>query len=218
MTRPAPLHLSNKLGPTVAPGKTSDMLKTRLLTGQSLTDALPDVARLRIAVFCDWPYLYDGDQAYEERYLQTYRDSPHAIVVGAYDGDRLVGASTGTPLADHAEDFASPFAATGIDLASTFYCAESVLLPAYRGKGIGHAFFDARESHARAKGFSKCCFCAVTRPNDHPARPAGYRALDPFWIARGYSPLEGVIARFSWKDLGEDAETEKSLQFWIRDL
>ena len=39
MTRPAPLHLSNKLGPTVAPGKTSDMLKTRLLTGQSLTDA-----------------------------------------------------------------------------------------------------------------------------------------------------------------------------------
>ena len=38
---------------------------TRVLTGDDLAAALPDVARLRIDVFRDWPYLYDGDADYE---------------------------------------------------------------------------------------------------------------------------------------------------------
>ena len=79
-------------------------VKTRILTGDSLTSALPDVARLRMAVFRDWPYLYDGDAEYEENYLQAYR-SPGAVVVAALDGDRIVGAATGAPMADHAADF-----------------------------------------------------------------------------------------------------------------
>jgi hypothetical protein len=74
------------------------------------------VARLRIAVFRAFPYLYDGDLDYERRYLEPYRSSPGAIVVGAFDGDRLVGAATGTPMEDHAEDFAAAFAGTGMPL------------------------------------------------------------------------------------------------------
>ncbi|WP_170368883.1 GNAT family N-acetyltransferase [Ruegeria arenilitoris] len=196
----------------------AEVTQVRALTGPALEAALDDVARLRIAVFRDWPYLYDGDLAYERRYLQSYRDSDRAIVVGAFDGDRLVGAATGAPLADHAEDFAAAFDGTRLELSQIFYCAESVLLPDYRGQGVGHAFFDLREDHARALGFAKCAFCGVQRPADHPMRPAGYRPLDPFWRARGYAPLPGVIAQFSWKDLGEDSETLKPLQFWIRDL
>ncbi len=191
---------------------------TRVLTGNALTAALPDVARLRIEVFRHWPYLYDGDLAYEERYLQTYRDSEQAILVGAFDGDRLVGASTGTPLSDHATEFASAFAGTGIDLATVFYCAESVLLPAYRGQGIGHRFFDLREAHARAFGFSHSAFCAVVRPADHPACSADYQKLDPFWRARGYAPMSGGVAEFSWRDLGQAHETAKPMQFWMRKL
>tara|TARA_R110002072_G_scaffold79911_5_gene183925 strand:- start:1867 stop:2463 length:597 start_codon:yes stop_codon:yes gene_type:complete len=193
-------------------------LQTRILTGADLAAALPDVARLRIAVFRDWPYLYDGDLTYEETYLQTYRDSPGAIVVGAYERERLVGASTGMPLTDHAGDFAAALAALDVPLDQVFYCAESVLLSAYRGRGIGHHFFDARENHARQLGFTKCCFCAVMREGDHPLRPAGYRPLDSFWRARGYAPVPGAIASFKWKDIGHAAETAKPLQFWMRDL
>lgn len=193
-------------------------MKVRALDKAELGRALHDVARLRIAVFAEWPYLYDGDLVYEADYLQSYRTDPHAIVVGAYDGARLVGASTGTPLTSHADEFAAAFASTNIDLADVFYCAESVLLPNYRGRGIGHRFFDLREAHARALGYSKCCFCAVTRPADHPARPTEYRPLDAFWRARGYAPLKDVIAQFHWRDLGQDRETAKPLQFWIKDL
>jgi GNAT superfamily N-acetyltransferase len=188
------------------------------LTGAALDGALDDVARLRIAVFRDWPYLYDGDLDYERGYLEAYRTSPGAVVVGAFDGDRMVGAATGTPMTDHAAEFAAAFDGTGLALDRLFYCAESVLLPDYRGRRIGHAFFDAREAHARALGFAGSAFCAVIRPEDHPARPAGYRPLDGFWLKRGYAPLPGVTAGFRWRDIGMAEETPKQLQFWHRAL
>ncbi|MDW4499721.1 GNAT family N-acetyltransferase [Sulfitobacter sp. D35] len=193
-------------------------LDIRILRGDELDSALDAVAELRITVFRDWPYLYDGDLDYERGYLDHYRENPDAIVVGAYDGDTLVGASTGLPLEGHDDGFAAAFAETGLDLSRIFYCAESVLLPDYRGQGAGHAFFDAREAHARATGFDSCCFCAVIRPDDHPRRPATYRPLDTFWVGRGYARLSGVIAKFEWKDIGEPAETAKPLQFWMRKL
>jgi hypothetical protein len=37
-------------------------------------------------------------------------------------------------------------------------------------------------------------------------------------MARGYRVLPGAIAKFRWKDHGDVGETEKDLQFWIRDL
>lgn len=194
------------------------MIHVERLTGQALADALDDVARLRIEVFRAWPYLYDGDAAYEAEYLQTYRESADAILVGAFDGDRLVGASTGTPMEDHAEDFGAAFAGQGIPLTDIFYCAESVLLPEYRGHGLGHRFFDAREAHARALGRSYSAFCGVVRPEDHPLKPDDYRPLDGFWRKRGYEKVEGAVAEFSWKDLDRDEETVHPLQFWMRRL
>jgi GNAT superfamily N-acetyltransferase len=194
------------------------MIAVERLTGDKLSAALPDVARLRIEVFRAFPYLYDGDLAYEERYLQVYRDSDDAILVGAYDGDRLIGAATGTPMEDHADDFGAAFARTGLALEQIFYCAESVLLPEYRGRGIGHRFFDAREAHARALGRTHSAFCGVVRPADHPLRPEGHRTLDAFWRKRGYAPVEGAVAQFRWKDIDREAETDHDLQFWIRTL
>lgn len=193
-------------------------LLVRPLAREEIAARLPDLAALRIRVFADWPYLYDGDTAYEERYLRSYAESAGAVVVGAFDGDRLVGAATGTPMEDHAAEFAAPLAAAGIAPAEAFYCAESVLLPDYRGRGIGHRFFDLREDQARALGRRWSVFCAVIRPPDHPARPAAYRPLDSFWRRRGYAPLPGAVARFRWRDHGDAEETEKPLQIWLRDL
>ncbi len=194
------------------------MIRVERLEGEALSAALGDVAHLRIEVFRKWPYLYDGDADYEARYLQTYRDSEDAILVGAFDGARLVGASTGTPMEDHADDFSAAFAGQDISLSNIFYCAESVLLPEYRGQGLGHAFFDAREAHARDLGRSYSAFCGVVRPEDHPLRPEGYRPLDAFWRKRGYTPVEGAVAQFRWKDIDQSHETDHALQFWMRRL
>jgi GNAT superfamily N-acetyltransferase len=186
------------------------------LTGEALAAALPDLARLRIAVFRAFPYLYEGDEAYEARYLAAYADSPGAVVVAARDGARIVGMATAAPMEDHAAEFAAPFRDRGHDLADILYFGESVLLPEYRGLGAGHAFFDAREAHGLKLGRRVFAFCAVVRPPDHPARPAGYSPLDRFWARRGYAPVPGLVGRFAWRDLGEAAETEKPMQFWLK--
>ncbi|SEB60665.1 GNAT family N-acetyltransferase [Rhodobacter sp. 24-YEA-8] len=193
-------------------------LTVRALKGAELEAALDDMARLRITVFRAWPYLYDGTLDYERTYLQAYRDSPGALLVAAIDDGRIVGASTSAPMEDHAAEFAEPMRQTGLALEKILYGAESVLLPEYRGRGVGHRFFDLREEHARSLGRSHVAFCSVMRPGDHPLRPDTYRSNDAFWTKRGYAPLPGAIAHFSWRDLGEVSDSEKPLQFWIRQL
>lgn len=193
-------------------------LRFDTLSGDAIAPVLEDVAALRIRVFRDWPYLYDGDLDYERKYLRVFQDNPRALIITALQGETLVGASTGLPLSDADAEFGAAFAGSGHDPAAIFYCAESVLLPECRGQGAGHRFFDLREAHARKLGFAHTAFCAVIRPPDHPARPADYRPLDAFWRRRGYVPLAGVVARFTWRDLGAEEDTAKPLQFWIRPL
>jgi hypothetical protein len=61
-------------------------------------------------------------------------------------------------------------------------------------------------------------FCAVVRPHDHPLRPQNYVPLGAFWTKRGYTRADGLITHFAWKDIGESAQTEKPMQFWLRAL
>ncbi|MEZ5854587.1 MAG: GNAT family N-acetyltransferase [Hyphomicrobiaceae bacterium] len=189
------------------------------LTGDRIKAALPDIARLRIEVFREWPYLYDGTYAYEHDYFARFADSDGAFVAAVIDGDRIVGAATATRMGGHADGFEKPFVEAGYDISRIFYFGESVLLRAYRGRGLGNQFFDERERHARTfSGIERAAFCSVIRPADHPQKPPEYRALDGFWTKRGYRPLPDVIGAFSWQDIGSDHETEKPMQYWIKDF
>jgi GNAT superfamily N-acetyltransferase len=180
---------------------------------------VPALARLRIQVFRDWPYLYDGSLDYEQEYLAKFSESPGSVIVAAYDGDEIVGAATASPMVGHADEFAEPLRQRGYDIAHIFYCGESVLLKAYRGHGVGHAFFDHREAHGRALGgFAHVTFCSVVRPDDHPLKPADYVPLDAFWTRRGYARISGLMASFTWKDVDQPDKTAKSLQFWMKPL
>lgn len=191
-------------------------VSVRPLTGAEVAAALDDLARLRIAVFAAYPYLYDGDAAYEADYLREFAAAPDAVMVAAFDGEKIVGAATASLMAAQRAEFQAPFAARGLDVARLFYFGESVLLPQYRGHGVGHAFFDHRETRAREFGANAACFAAVIRPDDHPARPAGYQPLDAFWRKRGYAPMPGFVTELAWKEHGEAEESPKPMQYWLR--
>lgn len=190
-----------------------------LTPGPSLDRLLEPLADLRIEIFRDWPYLYDGSRDYETWYLARLAAADGAVLVAAFDGDELVGASTGLPLAAEHDDLSAPLAAAGHAVDRLYYGAETILRRRYRGHGLYRRFFTRREAHAAALGgFDALVFCGVVRPDDHPLKPQDAAPLDPIWRRFGYAPLDGVVAHFPWKDIDRDGETAKPMQFWIKPL
>jgi GNAT superfamily N-acetyltransferase len=191
---------------------------------RSLTDpaerlaAIPALSALRIRVFRDWPYLYEGSADYEAEYLAEFIAEAGSVLAIAEDDGTIIGAATASPMTGQKPEFKAPLLDSGIDVTRLFYFGESVLLPQYRGQGIGHKFFDARESAALAAGANAAAFCAVVRPDDHPLRPHEQRDLHPFWRARGYRPAHGLTVTLAWQDVDQPSESDHQMQYWVRSL
>ena len=193
------------------------MIKT--CTGPAILEHLDELARLRIEVFRDWPYLYEGNEKYEKKYLKTFAKAPGAVLVLAFEGEKIIGASTGLPMSRETWNVQRPFRAKGMDVGRFFYFSESVLDKNHRGKGLGVRFFEEREAWARSLGgFDWLAFCGVVRPENHPLRPENYRPLDFFWKKRGFERADGLVCQMDWQDVGEAAESRKDLQFWWKNI
>lgn len=196
-------------------------MPVRIITsvGAAVNPYLDALARLRMTVFRDYPYLYDGDMAYERGYLAAYARSRGSVFVLALDDDEVVGVATGVPLVDEVATIQQPFIERGVLLRDVFYFGESVLLPEYRRQGIGHRFFDKREAHARRLGgFRWTAFCSVERDAHDPRRPDSYRSNDEFWGKRGYQRQDGMFCTLSWKETGDEVASPHALRFWMRPL
>lgn len=187
--------------------------------GAEITTVFEDLANLRITVFRDFPYLYEGSVDYEMEYLKIYSQAEKALLFAVYDGSKMVGATTCIPLADEAPEVRLPFEKAGLTIDSIFYFGESILLKEYRGLGLGHRFFDEREAHARSFGnFKTTCFCAVDRGENHPLQPEDYRPNDAFWLKRGYQKELSLQSTFEWPDINESVSTPKTMIYWKRAL
>ncbi len=186
--------------------------------GTEIIPYLNDLARLRIEVFRDFPYLYEGSFEYETHYLQTYSQTIDSLIVLAFDGEKIVGASTALPLSAETNNVTQPFINQGFNIHEFLYLGESILQKSYRGQGLGVRFFEEREAHARRLNKKYATFCAVERPLEHPRRPADYIPLDNFWQHRGYSKQNQLITTFSWKDLDENTDSPKPMTFWLKKL
>lgn len=198
------------------------MYEVRTFQGEEIWEIEEELAGLRIEVFEKFPYLYKGTMAYEIDYLKTYLESERSLCVGVFElgSSQLVGASTALPLEEAEREFQRPFLDAGEPVDRMFYFGESVLREGWRGKGLGKRFFEEREAHARrvmGGQLMRTTFCAVRRPQDHPARPQGYRDLSGFWRARGYEEHPDRIARYAWQDVGAREETIKDMVFWWKE-
>lgn len=194
-------------------------LTVTALTGADIEPAILALAHLRIAVFKEFPYLYDGSLEYEAAYLKTYLECPQSLIVTVRDEAEIVGASSALPLVSETPELRQPFETQGWDVGRVFYLAESVLLPNYRGRGLGRQFFELREAHARSLGgFAHSAFCAVKRAADHPARMGGPRSLETFWRGRGYAPDSALTATLHWQEIGQATQTPHEMGFWVKPL
>lgn len=200
-------------------GSTGRSLSYGSYRGKEISRVSDALAGLRISVFRDYPYLYDGSPAYEKEYLKTYINSENSFLFSVFDDEKMVGATTCILLADETAEVQEPFRQKGMDTGRIFYFGESILLKEYRGLGLGNRFFEERESHAALfPAVERVCFCAVKRPQDHPLRPADYHPLDGFWGRRGYVKAAGMVSYFEWKDLDEEEASAKPMEYWFKTI
>lgn len=197
---------------------TKDLLfKTYI--GQQINDVIEPLAKLRMVVFRDFPYLYEGSLTYEQEYLSTYANAEKSFLHAVFYNQRMIGATTAIPLIDESAEVKLPFKQAGFDMNSLFYFGESILLKEFRGLGVGHRFFDERENYARSSGqYTHSCFCSVDRGSGHAAEPADYRPNDIFWTKRGYRKESSLKSYFEWPDIGATEQTFKPMIYWIKEL
>lgn len=194
-------------------------LKFKKYIGKEIEKILSPLADLRITVFCDFPYLYEGTHEYEMSYLQTYVNAEKAMVFTVWDNNEMVGACTCIPLTEEMQEVQKPFIDRQLPIEKIFYFGESILIKSYRGNGIGHRFFDEREKHAASfNTYSDTYFCSVIRPENHTLKPDGYYPNDVFWTKRNYEKVPDLTCKMSWKDIDEQEESYKELVFWHKSI
>lgn len=191
----------------------------QLATGEGISPWLDDLAALRIAIFREYPYLYQGELEQERTYLAGYAASAAGFVILVRHQGRTVGAGTGMPLRDESPELLAPFLEVGSDVQDIFYLGELILLPPYRGQGLGRELLAACERQALACGdWRRLALATVIRPPDHPQSPSGYRPLDNFLHRCGYLPQPQFTAWFSWRDVGAADATRKPMRFWLKSI
>ena len=190
----------------------------RLLTGAAIADALDDLAALRLDIFPEYPYLYQGSREDELAYLATYAEAPDACVILTDDGLTVIGAATGMPLIHEDAHMLDAFAGTTFPLNEIYYVGELLFRPAYRNCGLGQKLLDRLESHIRSLGRYRRLTCAtVERPEDHPLRPSDYIPIARFLARTGFVRLPGVTTHFIWRET-DGVKRDHPMQFWSKEL
>lgn len=186
--------------------------------GEDFNKYKEELANLRIQIFREYPYLYDGTIEYEKKYLETFNQSKDSIIVVGFEKSKVIGVSTGIPLKYEPIEIKKPWVDEGYEIEEIYYFSESVLLKAYRGQGIGVKFFEEREKWAKQLNYKIAIFCGVIREENHPNKPINYIPLDNFWEKRGFHKKARFKCKMSWKELNEQVESEKELQIWYKNL
>ena len=190
-----------------------------VLTGNEITEAIDEIARLRIDIFAEYPYLYDGCVSYEVEYLRKFASTKQSFMVVMKDKGEIVGALTGLPLAHEQPAVRRPFTTSMYPLNSTFYFSEVLMYPAYRGNGYASKLFKLAEQYVgQLCTYTYIALATVVREANHLKRPSAYRPLDGMWQHFGYKPLANHICIMDWQEHGDDHETAKPLMFWIKSL
>lgn len=194
-------------------------IKICKFTGEAMKTYLPAIARLRIEVFRDYPYLYERTMHDETQYLKKYANCKDAVLIVIFDGSEIVGVSTGIPLEDEFREVKKPFRENEIDMSTYYHFSESMLLKKYRSRGLGHHFFDEREAHAqKLNKYNHLCLYCIARPDDDALKPDDYIPQDDFLKKRGYVKHPELTCDVSWRNLNEEESSVKSMVFWIKSL
>jgi GNAT superfamily N-acetyltransferase len=195
----------------------SPNISLRTFTGVAIGETIDQVAKLRIEIFAEYPFLYAGDIEYEKKYLKKFVTMQDGIIIWVYDHHTLIGVATGFPMSD--DPLQIVLKDHGLDPKEYFCFGESILRKSYRNAGIGSVFMQLREAHAREHHrYKYLCFYTIDQDPHDPKRPKDYKSLHAFWNKRGFKERRDLQGSISFQQIGQDHETPQRMIFWIKQL
>jgi hypothetical protein len=191
----------------------------RSFTGQHIKTYLHSLAKLLEELFKEYPFFRETNIEQQIKYIRDVAAHKESIAVLIFDNTTLVGASIGMPFAGESAQLHQPFLERHLSPQNMYYFSASLLLKPYRGRGIGHHFFDVREAHVlHYKKYTHICFCVPVRPEEDPERPDDYLKLDDFWRKRGYVHHADMQCQAQWTSaLTQRVETQP-MSCWMKSL
>jgi hypothetical protein len=195
----------------------------KVLTGAETQSLLPFVANLRINIFREYPYLYEGNFKEEMDDLEHCAQLLHNALAIAYYKNTPVGFLYGIPLTEFASHFENSvidlFKNKDLDPAICYYFADIIILPEHRGNHLSSRLFTALENYAQEQGYLSGSF--ITESHDkHPLKPDNYKSLDPLWNSLNYNKT-GLMSYGSWQTHQPDGSVSRqqhSADIWFKDF
>jgi hypothetical protein len=194
-------------------------LEFKIYAGEAIRNFIDDLGLLRLQVFREFPYLYEGSLDDERKYIGEYASHKLSALLAVFSDDRLVGFSTGTPLNSGltiVADAAKLFEAKGYKPSDYYYIGESIVLPEYRSLATFQGLSKRMEAYSLQNQFSAICFLTVWRPIDHPLKPRNYKDLSQLWTFIDYEKM-GLSVEYQWQTItgeGHSAMLSNKLVFW----
>lgn len=191
--------------------------------GEHIKKFISCVSQLRLDMFREFPYLYQGTYEYEKKYMEGYANNSKSMLGLAYAEKTLAGVFTGMPLISDSEivkDSKLLFIANNIDPSSYYYYGEVLVLPQFRRLRLPNLLSSRMDFEAKNMGFDNACFMAVSRSDDHPLKPKEYVKPDKLWERYGYKKMN-LCAKYHWPTIHSDAsvkDEENILEYWHKPL
>jgi hypothetical protein len=203
------------------------MIRIELFEGKDVTPFIDQISHLRIQIFREYPYLYQGDLDYEKNYMAAYATDPRALFAMAFNKDKVIGAITGIPLNSHSEivrEVKKKALSIGLPVSLYYYIGEALLLPEYRDNGIGrliHTAYLDIENIIRQQGFQYASILTVKREENDTRKPENYRELEKIWSYLGFQKIPELETKYHWNTLLSDEKCEcieNAMDFWQKPL
>jgi len=199
------------------------MLKIALYTGTEIIPFIKEVSKLRISIFREFPYLYQGNMDYEIEYMDGYKHDSKSTLVVVRDNNRIIGVSTGIPLNSSStivQEIKDILIKNNKKIDNIYYFGEVLVLPKYRGKGLVSKMYKLQENFVKQWGYDFVSILTVVRDNKHPLQPEKYQSHDELWKHLNFY-REGITTNFCWPTIQGDGSVKNMrnlMEFWIKRL
>jgi hypothetical protein len=191
--------------------------------GADCASHMRTLTALRLSTFKEFPYLYIGDESYENIYSSGFPSNPDTLFAIAYVDDEFAGILTGTPLEaimENEPEAVYTWNNANADISKYFYYGEVIVVQKFRKSDIATLLARALEKEIPNLGYQNVCFITVDREENHPLRPENYQSIEKFLPRKGYSETN-MKSYYAWPTLQEDGTVEvvlNTVSWWIKSL